>query len=144
MRSAACAPVLLVLAGTSCQPVDTADVAQRLAEIVRTGPVNGLAADLDGPQVLDASRHTAGDVLAVIGARRPVRPVWIPGRSVPGSRLVIISPRHARGARTWRSYPWDHCRAEPGVLLLPYTDAGCRSGAAEDRAEAGTRTVVTL
>jgi hypothetical protein len=95
MRSAARAPVLLVLAGTSCQPVDTADVAQRLAEIVRTGPLNGLAADLDGPQVLDASRHTAGDVLAVIGARRSVRPVWIPGRSVPGSGLVIISPRHA-------------------------------------------------
>src|SRR6266702_3412955 len=119
--SAARAPVLLVPSGTSCQPVDAADVARRLAEIVRTGPVNGLAADLGGPQILDAA-HLARDVVAAIGARRPVRPIWIPGRVGAGFRaghhLAASTPR---GARTWRSYLEDRCRAEPGVLPLPYS-----------------------
>jgi len=119
--SAARAPVLLVPSGTSCQPVDAADVARRLAEIVRTGPVNGLAADLGGPQILDAV-HLARDVVAAIGARRPVRPIWIPGRVGAGFRaghhLAASTPR---GARTWRSYLEDRCRAEPGVLPLPYS-----------------------
>jgi uncharacterized protein YbjT (DUF2867 family) len=121
MVSAARAPVLLVPAGTSCQPVDAADVAQRLAEIVRTGPVNGFAADLGGPQILDAA-ELARDVVAAIGARRPVRPIWIPGRVGAGFRAGHhLAAGTLRGALTWRAYLEDRCRAETGVLWLPYT-----------------------
>jgi uncharacterized protein YbjT (DUF2867 family) len=121
MASAARAPVLPVPAGTCCQPVDAADVAQRLAEIVRIGPAGGLAADLGGPQVLDAA-ELARDVVAAIGVRRPVRLIWIPGQVGAGFRaghhLAAGTPR---GARTWRAYLEDRCRAETGVLPLPYT-----------------------
>lgn len=109
MAYAASAPVLLVPAHTCCQPVDAADVAQRLAGIVRTGPVNDAAT-------------LARDVVEAIGVRRPVRPLWIPGRVGAGFRaghqLAADTPR---GARTWRAYLEDRCHAEPGVLRLPYT-----------------------
>ena len=120
MASAARAPVLVVPSGTSCQPVDVADVAERLAQIVRSGPVNGFSADLGGPQVLDAA-DLARQVLAALGRRRPVLPVRIPGRVGAGFRaghhLAAATPR---GARTWDGYLEDRCSAEPGVLRLPY------------------------
>jgi uncharacterized protein YbjT (DUF2867 family) len=121
MASAARAPVLLVPSGTSCQPVDVADVAARLAQIVRSGPVNGFDADLGGPQILDAA-DLARDVLAALGARRPITRVRVPGRVGAGFRaghhLAADTPR---GARTWHGYLEDRCSAEPGVLRLPYT-----------------------
>jgi uncharacterized protein YbjT (DUF2867 family) len=72
MASAARAPVLIVPSGTSCQPVDAGDVAERR---VAAG--------------FRAGRHLAA--------------------STP------------RGARTWGAYMDGCCRAEPGVLWVPYT-----------------------
>ena len=121
MASAARAPLLVVPAGTSGQPVDVADVAERLVQIVRSGPVSGFGADLGGPQILDAA-DLARDVLSALGIRRPVRPVRIPGRVGAGFRAGHhLAAATARGGRTWRGYLQDRCSAEPGVLRLPYT-----------------------
>jgi uncharacterized protein YbjT (DUF2867 family) len=121
MASAVRAPFLVVPARTSCQPVDVADVAERLVQIVRSGPVRGFSADLGGPQILDAA-DLARDVLSALGKRRPVWPVRIPGRVGAGFRaghhLAAGTPR---GGRTWRGYLEDRCSAEAGALLLPYT-----------------------
>lgn len=121
MASAARAPYLVVPAGTSCQPVDVADVAERLTQLVRSRPVSGFGADLGGRQILDAA-DLARDVLSAHGIRRPVRPVRIPGRVGAGFRaghhLAAGTPR---GRRTWRGYLEDRCGAESGVLRLPYT-----------------------
>jgi uncharacterized protein YbjT (DUF2867 family) len=121
MASAARAPVLIVPSGTSCQPVDAGDVAERLAHIVRTGQAGGFSADLGGPQILDAA-DLARDVLSALGKRRPVRPFRVPGRVGAGFRaghhLAASTPR---GARTWGAYMDGCCRAEPGVLRVPYT-----------------------
>ncbi len=121
MASAARAPFLVVPTGTSCQPVDVADVAERLTQIVRSGPVSGFGADLGGPQILDAA-DLARDVLSKLGKRRPMRLVRIPGRVGAGFRaghhLAAATPR---GGRTWRGYLEDRLSAEPGVLRLPYT-----------------------
>ncbi len=121
MASAARAPFLVVPAQTSCQPVDVTDVAERLVQVVGSGPVNGFGADLGGPQILDAA-DLARDVLAGLGARRPVTRVRVPGRVGAGFRAGHhLAVGTARGARTWRGYLEDRCSAEPGVLQLPYT-----------------------
>ena len=104
MAPAARTPVPLIPAGTSCQPVHTADVAQRLAEIVRAGPAGGLAADLGRPQILDAA-ELADDAVAAIGTQRPVWPVWIPGGSVPDWG--------------WSSSRCWHAAGRPNVALIP-------------------------
>lgn len=142
MASAARMPVLVIPARTGCQPVDVTDVAERLAQIVRSGPVDGFGADLGGPQILDAA-ELARDVVSALGARRPVRPVRVPGRVGAGFRaghhLAASTPR---GTRTWTSYLRDRCSAEPGVLQLPYTGRrvpvrrheGLRDGRAPDPA----------
>jgi uncharacterized protein YbjT (DUF2867 family) len=105
MASAARAPVVIVPSGTSCQPVHAGDVAERLAQIVWTGPAGGFSADLGGPQIPDAA-DLARDVLSALGKRRPVRPVRVPGRVGAGFRaghhLAASTPRGAHtGVPTW-------------------------------------------
>src|SRR5258708_3754791 len=85
MASAARAPFLVVPAGTSCQPVDVADVAERLTQIVRSGPVSRFRADLGGPQILDPA-DLAPDRLPTLRTRPPMRPVRVPGRGGAGVR----------------------------------------------------------
>lgn len=117
MASAARAPVLVVPSGTSGQPVDVADVAERLARIAGSEAAGGYAVDLGGPQVLDAA-DLARDVLSALGKWRPVR---IPGRVGAGFRAGHhLAAGTQRGTRTWRSYLADRCDAEPGALRLPY------------------------
>jgi uncharacterized protein YbjT (DUF2867 family) len=121
LASAGRAPVLIVPSGTCCQPVDVADVAQRLAQIARSGPADGFGPDLGGPQVLDAAT-LARDVLTATGRRRPVSQVRIPGRVGAGFRaghhLAACTPR---GTRTWHACLEARCAAEPGFIRLPYT-----------------------
>src|SRR5260370_12632551 len=105
MASAARATFLVVPTGTSCQPVDVADVAERLTQIVRSGPVSGFGADLGGPQILDAA-DLARDVLSKLGKRRPMRLVRIPGRvgaAVPGRHPLAAAP--PRGGAEWPRRP---------------------------------------
>ncbi len=121
------APVMAVPAETSCQPVDAADVADRLAQIIWSGPADGYGADLGGPQVLDAA-ELARQVLAAMEVRRSVRRIRLPGRVAAGSRaghhLAADTPR---GKRTWASYLEARLAAGGGeVIGLPYINKKVR------------------
>lgn len=122
MACAARMPAVVLPSGTSCQPIDVADVADRLADIVRSAPLHGYADDLGGPQVLEAA-DLAGQVQAVLGKRQRVWGVRIPGRIGAGFRAGYhLAQSTSRGTRTWAEYLERRCRMDGGgILRLPYT-----------------------
>lgn len=103
LRALSRSPVLPVPAGTSFQPVDVRDVADRLVQIVTDAPA-GRAPDLGGPQV-----RPAGDLarawLTATGRRRAVLPVRLPGSIGRGYRQGgHLTPEHADGEITFEQY----------------------------------------
>ncbi|MDH6578259.1 NAD(P)H-binding protein [Kitasatospora sp. MAP5-34] len=96
-------PVLIVPSGTSCQPVDRGEVADRLVELAQGGPA-GRVPDLAGPKVYPLVR-LAKDWAAAAGKRRLVLPVFIPGKIGAGFRSgALTAPDRAVGVRTWEDY----------------------------------------
>ena len=96
-------PVIPVPAGVRFQPVDTGEVAARLVELA-LGPPAGLVPDIAGPQV-----HTmAGllrEYLRARGKRRPLVPVWLPGKAARAVRAgANLAPDRAVGHRTWEDF----------------------------------------
>jgi uncharacterized protein YbjT (DUF2867 family) len=88
------------------QPVDTGDVALRLAELVDGGPV-GRAPDFGGPEVLTV-RELAAIRRAVTGRRTRIVPLpaWGPLRGFDvGNQLC---PEHADGTVTWEQWLREH------------------------------------
>ncbi|MFG2999067.1 SDR family oxidoreductase [Streptomyces sp. NPDC048340] len=105
-------PVVIVPTGTVCQPVNQGDVADRLIELALGEPGEGAppaggwgrVPDLAGPTVYTADR-LAKDWLRAAGKRRPVLPVFIPGKIGAGFRSgALTAPDRAAGKRTWEEY----------------------------------------
>lgn len=94
------AGVTVLPAGTSLQPVDVDEVAERLVELVEAGP-SGRVADLGGPGVVDA--RTAYRLVAQARGRRPRSvSVRLPGRSFAAFRAgAQLTPDHGTGRRTF-------------------------------------------
>jgi uncharacterized protein YbjT (DUF2867 family) len=96
-------PVLPVLAGTDVQPIDVADAAERLVELV-AAPRPGRAPDLGGPQVRSMA-DLARAWLTARGKRRAVVPVRVPGRIAAGYRAGgHLAPEHADGTVTFEDF----------------------------------------
>ncbi|MFJ8044386.1 SDR family oxidoreductase [Kitasatospora sp. NPDC096147] len=95
-------PVLLVPAGTACQPVDQGEVAERLVELALAAPA-GRVPDLGGPQVLGA-RELAEGWLRATGRRKRVVEVRLPGKAAAAYRAGEHTTAHADGRRTWAEY----------------------------------------
>jgi len=96
-------PVIPVPAGVRFQPVDTGEVAARLAELALGAPA-GLVPDIAGPEV-----HTMADLLRGYlrsrGKRRLLVPVWLPGRAARALRAgANLAPDRAVGHRTWEDF----------------------------------------
>lgn len=96
-------PVMALPAGTSFQPVDVRDVGQRLAQLGLGEPA-GRAPDFAGPQV-----RTVGDLarsyLSMVGKRRPIVPVRLPGKMFRAMRAgENVAPQHAAGSITFEEY----------------------------------------
>ena len=72
-------PVLPVPAGTSFQPIEAAEVAERLVGLA-LGPPARRVPDMGGPQVRDAG-DLARAYLRARGRRRAVLPVTLPGKA---------------------------------------------------------------
>jgi uncharacterized protein YbjT (DUF2867 family) len=118
LRMLAKPPVLALPAGWSFQPVDVREVGERLARLALGEPA-GRAPDFGGPQIRAVS-DLARSYLAMVGKRRPIMPVWLPGRVFRAYRAGgHLAPEHAEGTITFEQYLTEQLAA--GVV--PYGDA---------------------
>src|SRR5262249_14280504 len=90
-------------AATSFQPVDTGEVAARLAELA-TGTPSGRVPDMAGPQVR-AGADLARSYLEASGRYRRVQPVWLPGPAAAAARRGgLLAPGRASGQVTFEDF----------------------------------------
>ena len=102
-RQMAKLPVIPVPAGVRFQPVDGAEVADRLVELALGEPV-GLAADIGGPEILPMAALARG-YLHAAGKHRLVLPVTVPGGAARAYRAgANLAPDRAVGTRTWEAF----------------------------------------
>jgi len=96
-------PVIPVPAGVRFQPVDTDEVAARLVELALGVPA-GLAQDVAGPEVFSTADLLRG-YLRARHKRRPLVPVWLPGKAAAAVRAgANLAPGRAVGRRTWAQF----------------------------------------
>jgi hypothetical protein len=96
-------PLIPLPAGFRFQPVDAAEVAGRLAELALGTPA-GLVPDMAGPRVYSAHELLRG-YLRAARRRRPVVPIWLPGRAARAFRAgANLAPGRAVGRRTWEEF----------------------------------------
>jgi uncharacterized protein YbjT (DUF2867 family) len=96
-------PVVPVPAGFRFQPVDAGEVAARLVKLALGAPV-GLAPDIAGPQVYEMAELVRG-YLRAVGKRRPILPVWLPGKAARAFRAgANLNLDRAVGRRTWEEF----------------------------------------
>ncbi len=102
-RQLARLPVIPAPAGFSFQPVDAGEVAARLAELALGAPA-GLVPDMAGPEVYPVAGLIRG-YLHAAGKRRPLVPLWLPGRAARAVRAgAILAPDRAVGRRSWEEF----------------------------------------
>jgi len=95
-------PVVPVPGGLRLQPVDSRDVAARLAELTLGEPA-GLVPDLAGPSVYGFADLTRG-YLAARGKRRPLLPVHLPGAAGRAYRAGDNLSPTGTGERSWEAF----------------------------------------
>ncbi|MGV0050327.1 SDR family oxidoreductase [Mycobacterium colombiense] len=103
LRLLAKPPVLALPSGLRFQPVDVRDVGARLAQLALGEPI-GRAPDFGGPQTraLDDLAHS---YLAIVGKRRSIVPVRLPGKVFGGIRAGgLLSSEPAAGTITFEEY----------------------------------------
>jgi uncharacterized protein YbjT (DUF2867 family) len=97
-------PVIPVPAGFRFQPVDAAEVAAKLAELALDKPA-GLVPDMGGPRVYSAAELLGGYLRASKRRRRPIVPVWLPGKAARAVRAgANLAPEQTVGHRTWEEF----------------------------------------
>ncbi len=102
-RQMAKLPVIPVPSGFRFQPIDPSEVAAQLAELALGTPI-GLAPDIAGPTVYRTD-ELIGKYLRASQKRRPIMPVWLPGKAARAVRSgVILAPDRAIGRRTWEEF----------------------------------------
>lgn len=103
LQAAAKLPVMLLPSGVSDQPIEVAEVADRLADLA-TGEPAGRVPDMAGPEVLGLPA-LARAYLRATGRRRPVVSVPLLGKGYQGMRNGgHLAPRQAVGEATFEDY----------------------------------------
>jgi uncharacterized protein YbjT (DUF2867 family) len=111
-------PVVPLPSGLSFQPVDVREVGDELARLALGEPV-GRAPDFGGPQVR-AFKDLAHSYLAIVGKRRPITSIRLPGKVFAAFRAGgNLAPEHAAGTITFEQYLDEQLSAG----RLPYGDA---------------------
>ncbi len=96
-------PVVMLPGGFRIQPVDTAEVGDRLAELA-LGEPQGLVPDIGGPKVYKATELLRA-CLKASHRHRLMLPVHLPGRAARSFRNgANLSPERAVGRRTWEEF----------------------------------------
>ena len=97
-------PVVPLPAGFRVQPVDAGEVAARLVELTLGEPA-GLVPYMGGPRVYGAADLFRGYLRATGRRRRPIVPVWLPGKAARAFRAgANLAPEQAVGHRTWEEF----------------------------------------
>lgn len=104
LRAMAKLPVIPAPGGLRLEPVDSGEVAARLAELT-LGEPSGLVPDLAGPEVYGMAELIRG-YLRAHGKRRPLLPVRIPGKAGRAYRAGenLSGPDAVTGKRTWDDF----------------------------------------
>ena len=103
-RQLAKLPVTPVPAGFQIQPVEADEVAVRLVELTLGEPA-GMVPDMGGPRVYGAAELLRGYLRASKRRRRPIVPVWLPGKAARVFRDGgNLAPEQAVGHRTWEEF----------------------------------------
>jgi uncharacterized protein YbjT (DUF2867 family) len=96
-------PLIPVASGFRFQPVDTGEVAERLAELALGEPA-GLVPDIAGPRIYGMDEM----VQVYLRARhlnRTIVPLWLPGKAAGAIRAgANLAPDRAVGHRTWEQF----------------------------------------
>jgi uncharacterized protein YbjT (DUF2867 family) len=96
-------PVIPLPAGLKFQPIDTDEVADRLADLTLGSPA-GQVPDIAGPKIYPAI-DLLRNYLDVIGKRRVILQVSIPGGAARAVRAgANLAPDRAVGHRTWEDF----------------------------------------
>jgi uncharacterized protein YbjT (DUF2867 family) len=96
-------PVIPVPSGVRFQPVDTAEVAERLVELALGTPA-GLVPEMAGPRVYEM-RELVRSYLRALGKHRAILPVRVPGKAARAFRDgANLAPDRAVGRRTWEEF----------------------------------------
>jgi uncharacterized protein YbjT (DUF2867 family) len=96
-------PVIPVPAGFRFQPIDTAEVADRLVELALDRPA-GLVPDMGGPQAYPLADLLRG-YLRATHRHRPIVPLRVPGKAARALRAgANLAPEQAVGHRTWEDF----------------------------------------
>jgi uncharacterized protein YbjT (DUF2867 family) len=102
-RQMAKLPVIPVPSGFRFQPVDTGEVAARLAQLALGAP-GGLVPDMAGPRVYGMG-ELVRSYLRAEGKHRAILPVWLPGKAARAFRAgANLAPDRAVGRRTWEEF----------------------------------------
>lgn len=117
VRAMARLPVVPVPSGWRFQPVDTGEVATRLAELALGGPA-GLVPDMGGPRVYEMT-ELVRSYLQASHRRRPIIPIRLPGKAAAAFRAgANLTPEHAVGQRTWEEFLAAELDASAGALTV--------------------------
>ena len=96
-------PVIPVPSGFRFQPVDAAEVADRLLELALGAPA-GIVPDMGGPRVYEMA-ELVRSYLQARGMRRPILPIRLPGEAARAFRAgANLAPDQAVGRLTWEDF----------------------------------------
>jgi uncharacterized protein YbjT (DUF2867 family) len=97
-------PVAPLPAGVRFQPIDADEVAARGGVLSLDEPA-GLVPDMGGPRVYSTAELFRGYLRASHRRRRPIVPVWLPGKAARAFREgANLAPEQAVGHRTWEEF----------------------------------------
>jgi uncharacterized protein YbjT (DUF2867 family) len=96
-------PVAMSFAGMRFQPIEAAEVAERLVQLTLEAPA-GLVPDLAGPQAHDMT-YLLRSYLQAAHKRRLILPIRPPGAAAGAIRAgANLAPDRAVGRRTWEEF----------------------------------------
>jgi uncharacterized protein YbjT (DUF2867 family) len=104
--------VIPVPSGFKFQPVDTGEVAARLAELALGAPA-GLVPDMAGPRVYEMG-ELVRSYLRAEGKHRAILPIRLPGKAARAFRAgANLAPDRAVGRRTWEEFLAERVNGRP-------------------------------